>query len=329
MSKVRIAVVGAGHWSTLMHQPALKRLIGEGRLEVAAVCDLDAEKARAYADVLGVEKTFSDLEEMTAAVDPDGLVLLVPPGISAGVIRRAVKLGKPFLVEKPPAPSSDEHRRLIDEVGDLVHVVAYNRRHSPYITKARELLAGHEPQVVACHFSRSRRRKEDFSTTAVHGIDTVRCLGGDWASMRLEVAHTGTVLNFFIDGWTRDGARVDMHITPDTGSGEEHYFVRTEDVNVFVVFPHWSLADKPGFVEARRNKIARERFGPDELGLDAGDNSQMAGICSEHLAFARALGGEAQPGSTLSATLQTQVIREELKKVIDSGARKSVAEVSF
>jgi predicted dehydrogenase len=329
MSKPRVAVVGAGHWSALMHRPALKRLTAEGRLEVAAVCDLDAGKARAYADELGVERTFTDLEGTVAAVDPDGLILLVPTRISASLIRQAVKLGKPFLVEKPPAPTSDEHRRLIDEVGDLTHVVAYNRRHSPYVFKARELLAGHQAQVVACHFARSRRRKEDFSTTAVHGIDTVRCLGGDWAGMRLEVARSGEVLNFFIDGWTRSGARLDMHITPDTGSGEEHYFVRCRDVSVFVVFPHWSLADRPGYVEARRNRTERRRFGPDELGLDAEDNPLLAGVCGEHLAFARALGGEAPAESTLAATLQTQLIREELKKAIDSGAKSSVTEVSF
>jgi hypothetical protein len=137
------------------------------------------------------------------------------------------------------------------------------------------------------------------------------------------------VLNFFVDGWTRGGARVDMHVTPDTGSGEEHYFVRSTDLNVFVVFPHWSLADCPGWVEARRSKIERLHFGPAELGLDASDQSLMAGICGEHLAFARALRGEAPAESTLSATLQTQLIREEFKKVIDSGSDRAVVEVSF
>ncbi len=329
MSKLKYCVVGAGNWSTHMHLPALKGLVSEGELEIVGVCDLDAESARAYANQLGAGRVFSDIEAMVAEADPDGVAVLVPAAASAGVIRQVVGLGKPFLTEKPPAPSSAEHRRLIDEVGDLTHVVAYNRRHSPYITKARELLAGQKLQSVACHFSRSERIEPDFSTTAVHAIDTVRCLGGDWASMRLEARWAGRARNFFIAGWTVDGVRIDLSITPDTGSGEEHYFVRCDQRNVFVAFPHWALADYPGCVEMRQDKNRRERFGPQELGLDPEDRPRMSGIYDEHLAFVRALRGEQATISTLSATLQTQVIREELKKVVDAGEETSVTEVTF
>jgi myo-inositol 2-dehydrogenase / D-chiro-inositol 1-dehydrogenase len=329
MSTLRYCVVGAGSWSMAMHLPTLQKLCAGNDVEIAGVCDLDEEKARVYAAAFGTAKVFTDLEAMIAEVDPHGLAILVPTGASARVISHVAKLGKPFLAEKPPASSSDEHRRLIEEVGDLVHVVAYNRRHSPYIAKARELLAGQKLQSVACHFSRSRRHDPDFSTTAVHAIDTLRCLGGDWASMRLEVRRVGPALNFFIDGWTTAGARLDLHITPDTGSGEEHYFARSAERNVFVVFPHWSLADYPGYLEVRHEEIQCERFGPAELGLDAADNALMAGIYGEHLALVRALRGEEAAESTLAATLQTQVIREELKKAIDAGATTSVTEVSF
>jgi predicted dehydrogenase len=329
MPTLKYCVVGAGHWSTTMHLPALKKLSRENDVGVAGVCDLDEEKARAYAAELGSAGAYSDLEKMISEADPDAVAILVPTGVSAEVIRRVAKLGKPFLAEKPPAPTSDEHRRLIDEVGGLVHVVAYNRRHSPYVARARELLAGKKLQVVAGHFSRSRRRREDFSTTAVHAIDTLRCLGGDWATMRLETVHTGEVLNFFADGWTRAGARLDLHVTPDTGSGEEHYFLRSEELNVFVVFPHWSLADYPGYVEARRGKIERERFGAEELGLDPEDRPTMAGIHAEHLALVEALRSGRPAESTLAATLQTQLIREEFKKMVEGGQARAVAEVSF
>ena len=65
------------------------------------------------------------------------------------------------------------------------------------------------------------------------------------------------------------------------------------------------------------------------LGLDPENRPLMAGIYHEHLAFVRALRGEEPASSTLSATLQTQVIREEFKKVIDAGEKTSVIEVSF
>jgi hypothetical protein len=82
-------------------------------------------------------------------------------------------------------------------------------------------------------------------------------------------------------------------------------------------------------VEARRDKTRIQRFGPAELRLDAADQPLMAGIYGEHLAFARALGGGAPAESTLAATLQTQLIREELKKAIDTGRAEVVAETSF
>jgi myo-inositol 2-dehydrogenase / D-chiro-inositol 1-dehydrogenase len=327
--KTKIAVIGTGTWSTNMHQPVLKRLIAEDLIEVVGACDLREDAAASYARELHCQDVFTDPATMIEKTDPQGVIILVPTVVSAELIRQVAALGKPFMVEKPPAPSSEEHQQLIDIVGDLTHLVAYNRRHSPYITKARELIAQEKIQVLSCHFSRSRRRDPDFSTTAVHAIDTMRCLAGDWARMRLESCWTGEVLNFFIDGWTVEGARIDLQITPDTGSGEEHYFIRTHEANVFVVFPHWSLADYPGYVEVRRGKIECQRFGPAEMDLDPNDRALLSGIYHEHLAFLRALRGEEPAASTLRTTLQTQVIREELKKVIDSGQRKMLVEVSF
>jgi len=61
LRKARIALVGAGWWATTTHLPAL---LDHPDAEIAAVCDLDAAKARKAADVFGIDSIYSDFETM-------------------------------------------------------------------------------------------------------------------------------------------------------------------------------------------------------------------------------------------------------------------------
>ncbi len=115
-----------------------------------------------------------DLDRMLEDVQPEGVLVLVPPPVATAVIERVAKRRAAFLTEKPPAPDTAAHRRLIEVVGELPHVVAYNRRHAPYIRQAKEWMAGQAVQSVTVLFSRYRRRDPDFTTTVCacdrHGV---------------------------------------------------------------------------------------------------------------------------------------------------------------
>ena len=315
MKTLYLSVVGAGGWSTAMHLPVLKKLAASHKIVFTGVCDFDGQKARAYADELGTASVHADMAEMLSSVRADGVILLVPPAANPGVIRAAIRARKPFLVEKPPATDAATHRALARAAGRLTHLVAYNRRHSPYTLQARSWMRNTRIQAVVGQFSRYRRRESDFTSTAVHGIDTVRFLAGsDLARYEIETAHTGHAWNFFIHGWFKNGARCDLQVTPDTGSSEEHYTIRSADRTVSLSFPHRAVHDLPGFVELRERNAVTRHLGPSDFGVDPKDIPTLAGILGEHLAFIRALRTGKPAASTLSATLQTQEIREALEK---------------
>lgn len=294
-----------------MHLRALRTIQGAGLTECAAVCDLDQAKAGPYAAELDAV-VFTDLDAMVREIRPDGLALLVNTQAMPTAISKAIGYRLPFLCEKPPATDSDTHARLMDAAGDLPHVVAYNRRFAPYVAKAKEWLAGETLQVVTAHFSRHRRRGEDFTTTAVHAIDTALHLSGPLASARIEIAATGHVRNFFINGWTEDGVHVNIMVTPDTGSAQEHYIVRSTDKTVRVAFPQRPMIDSPGYVELHENNEVSARLTAADFGIDEDDLPALLGIQAEQELFARMLAGEAESISTLSTSLETQRLREQL-----------------
>jgi predicted dehydrogenase len=316
----RIAIVGAGRWSSRVHLPACRELQNRGLAEYVGVCDLDADKAHDYASVLDT-RPFSDLDRMIEAVGPDGIVLLVGHADMAAAVQKAIDLRVPFLCEKPPAPDLATHRELLKAAHDLPHVVAYNRRHAPYVAKAKEWLADETLQVVAVHFARHRRRAEDFTTTTVHAIDAALFLAGDLVAARIEAAPTGHVTNFFVDGWTAAGTRVTVLVTPDTGSAEEHYVCRSTDRTVRVAFPQEPIIDRPGRVELHEGNEVVKRLRPEDFGLADTDLPALIGILGEQERFARMLAGEADSLSTLRTSLGTQVLREELRRLIGHGRR--------
>src|SRR5690606_23043668 len=77
---IRLGVLGAGGHSRATHGPALRHLKRRdpGRVELAAVCDLDRDKASAYAAEFGFARAYADVEAMLAAERLDGLVAVTP-----------------------------------------------------------------------------------------------------------------------------------------------------------------------------------------------------------------------------------------------------------
>ncbi len=331
---LRLAIIGCGSWSSRMHLPALVKLARDPQVVVAGVCDLDRRLAEGYAQQLRAglgqarvdgPAVHSDADQMLERVRPDGVLVLVPPPVAAQVIERVARHGVPLLTEKPPAPDTAAHRRLIDVVGDLPHVVAYNRRHAPYIRQAKEWMAQQAVQSVTVLFSRHQRREPDFTTTAVHAIDTAWHLaGGQFAAMRVEAARGGQAISYFVNGWTKAGVRVDVLMTPDTASAVEHYTVRASDRTVFVSYPQPSMMDAPGFVELHvgNRVVARKTAGDFEI--EPEDFPALGGIASEQELFCRVARGEAKAVSTLANTLQTQLVREALSQLLAGGGRGTI-----
>ena len=181
---IRIGVIGAGAHSSANHGPALRRSKEERptAVELAAVCDLDEDRARDYAGRFGFARTYTDLDAMLAGEELDGVVAVTPIGATRRLVERVARAGIPLAVEKPPGANLEEARGLRDAVREtgVPHMVSFNRRFSPALARVRQWLADRpRPQLVAARMLRHDRREDDFVFgTGIHSVDTVLSLMG-------------------------------------------------------------------------------------------------------------------------------------------------------
>ena len=97
LPKLRVAVVGLGVGRS--HLQAYAEL--SDRFEIKAVCDLNADKARATAVEFGVAWHTSALAELLASPEVDMIDLCTPPNTHLGLIEQALAAGKHVVCEKP------------------------------------------------------------------------------------------------------------------------------------------------------------------------------------------------------------------------------------
>ncbi|HLT68214.1 MAG TPA: Gfo/Idh/MocA family oxidoreductase [Microbacterium sp.] len=103
--RYRSAIIGTGAIAHA-HAQALKALAD--RVELVAVCDVDADRARAFADQFGVETIYTDAAELLAAEKLDLVHVCTPPGSHVPLATLAMRAGVPVLTEKPTALSLAE-----------------------------------------------------------------------------------------------------------------------------------------------------------------------------------------------------------------------------
>ena len=96
--KIRIGLIGCGGISR-SHLLAYRELAD--RFEVAALCDILPEKARARAEEFGVARVAADIEALCALPDLDVIDITTPPYLHTPFSQMAMEAGKDAFVEKP------------------------------------------------------------------------------------------------------------------------------------------------------------------------------------------------------------------------------------
>ena len=136
MTKVRVGLVGTGVIAQVMHLHYLAEL-GD-RFEVAAVCDLDGESARACAERYAIPAAFTDWRELVA--HPLDAVMVLTSGSHAPIAEAAARAGRHVFVEKPMCYSAAEGQAMVaaaDQAG-VILMVGYPKRYDPTFTRMRE-----------------------------------------------------------------------------------------------------------------------------------------------------------------------------------------------
>jgi UDP-N-acetyl-2-amino-2-deoxyglucuronate dehydrogenase len=124
-NRFRLALVGCGRISR-NHFDAIARIDG---LELSAVCDSAADRARAAGEERGVE-AFTNYAEMIQSVDADVITVCTPSGLHAAQGIAAAKAGKHVITEKPMAITLEQADGLVqacDSAGVRLFVVKQNR----------------------------------------------------------------------------------------------------------------------------------------------------------------------------------------------------------
>ncbi len=181
---LKAGFIGAGGRARGAHYPALARLDG---VEIAAVCELDAERMQLVVDEYGFDRTFTDHREMLAGVDLDVVYCVMH---ERWVLRPALDClhaGKHVFIEKPPGADSGETRQMLDAAvaNDVYCMVGLQRRYAAVTREAGRRVAARGPVSVA-NVTFNKRilggGGKEFSTTlwddVIHVVDLLRHMAG-------------------------------------------------------------------------------------------------------------------------------------------------------
>lgn len=132
---LRSAVVGAG----VVSERHLSGLDRNPKTELAAICDLDEERAREKAIDYGI-KAYYDLGEMLAEERLDWVHICTPVRTHVPLAKQVIEAGVPVLIEKPVAETVAEVEELeaaATEAGVAVSVV-HNHVFDPVMRKLKK-----------------------------------------------------------------------------------------------------------------------------------------------------------------------------------------------
>lgn len=105
---LRVGIIGTGRIAVDVHVPDLRR----AGAEVAALADVVPGRAQRFADQLGVPQAFDDCGRMLAMGELDAVSIASPVFAHEANAVAAFEAGKHVFLEKPPALSAEQMRRI-------------------------------------------------------------------------------------------------------------------------------------------------------------------------------------------------------------------------
>jgi len=154
MKNIGVAIVGCGRISGL-HELGYRGLEGAS---IVAVCDMNRPAAEKQAAQWGVDKVYSDYEQVLDDPAVNLVELLVPHHLHAGMTVDACRAGKHVSVQKPMATCVSEADRMIaaaNKAGVMLRIYETFVFYPPAVQAKKMLLAGEigEPQMLRMHVS--------------------------------------------------------------------------------------------------------------------------------------------------------------------------------
>jgi len=264
----KICVIGCGGMAVSGHGPAYRKYAElHPDTELAGCCDIDEKRAISFQEKFGFHRYYTDFITMLEQETPDAVCVVVSEAATARVTMKVMEMGFPLITEKPPGLNSEECRQMIAaaEKFKVANQVAFNRRYTPLVRKLKQLLSEElDPgriHYLRYDFFRVGRTDADFSTTAIHGIDTVRfLLGSDYKEISFyyrELPEIGpATANIFMDCRMESGVFARLDFCPVAGVTIERATINAHDHSIFLHLPVWKAFDVPGrLLYLERNEV--------------------------------------------------------------------------
>ena len=215
--RLRAGFIGCGGHSFRNVYPVLRYL----PVDLVAVCDLDGDRAKAYASTFGAERSYTDHQAMLG----EGLdCVFVVTGVSSytDLAVDCLSAGVATWVEKPPVSSLDDVARIRAVQGNTPYAVGLKKAFAPANQKLRELTERDdfgEVRSLALRYAQLIPSVDDllgktpasdyFLDHLCHPLAVLRLLGGEASTLYYERSENGSGVAVFT---MRSGAVASLHL---------------------------------------------------------------------------------------------------------------------
>ncbi|WP_025995868.1 Gfo/Idh/MocA family oxidoreductase [Pseudomonas viridiflava] len=185
LQTIRLGLIGAGRMGSFHGLTAARHIPGAS---LTAIADPSHAHATRLAAELGVQKVYSDPQQLLDDPDIDCVLIAAPARSHAELVIRAARAGKSVFCEKPMAITLDEADRAIAAAADaqVTLQVGFNRRFAKSFRTAHlDVVAGRigTPQLLrsltrdpALNNPAASPQWVIFLETLIHDFDTLRYL---------------------------------------------------------------------------------------------------------------------------------------------------------
>ena len=316
----KICAIGCGSMANGFHGPSFRKYAQEHTDTVlAGCCDLDGGKVQAYREKFGFQNAYTDLIEMLKTEKPDAVSLVVPVSLTEKLSIQVMEMGFPVILEKPPGLDREQTLRMMEvaERTNVFNQVSFNRRFMPVVRRFRELQKDLPGQLWQYEFYRVNRKDADFSTTAIHGIDTMKFLAGsDYASVHFRYwpnpKNPELVPVITLECAFKDGQAGRITFAPATGFNAERCTMHGTNEMMTLTMPYQGGA---GSVDAN-GLITVARAG-EVVYREPGEETELfvqSGFYGENANFFDCVRTGVRPVDDIASGLQTVEVADCIRK---------------
>lgn len=213
MKQLKVALIGIGQHMQRILYPALC----DSNVTVVAVCDVDLEKAKAFALGHNIPKAYQQAAELCENETVDAVVCAANSTVHYEVARMFALKGIPVYIEKTPCDTREQARELaqLEKEHNTLIQTGFNRRFATGYVMAKDIIEKKDvfgrKTMFFSKFNASPYGSERFLLTnhLLHHLDLARFFLGELTDLHLRrVGYDEHRVGFQLDCVSEEGVVV-------------------------------------------------------------------------------------------------------------------------